>query len=83
MGIGVYFHISKSEWLWIVTAIFLMYISEIFNSAIEKVVDKASPEQSKLAKRSKDMAAAGVLMTALLSLTIGIIIFYPYFAKVF
>lgn len=81
--LGVYFEIPQSEWMWITTAIFLMYIAEIFNSAIEKVVDKASPEKSELAKRSKDMAAAGVLMTALLSLTIGIIVFYPYVKQIF
>lgn len=56
-----------------------MYIAEMFNSAIEKVVDKASPEKSELAKHSKDMAAAAVLMTAIMATIIGIIIFYPYF----
>lgn len=76
---GFYFELSAAEWLWVVLGIFSMYIAEIFNSAIEKVVDKASPEQSELAKRSKDMAAAGVLLTAVLAIIIAVIIFTPHF----
>jgi diacylglycerol kinase len=81
--IAIYFEIKTNEWLWITTAILITYIAEIFNSSIEKVVDKASPESSELAKHSKDMAAAAVLVTALLSALIGIIIFYPYFIHLF
>ncbi|MBD3638809.1 MAG: diacylglycerol kinase family protein [Crocinitomicaceae bacterium] len=75
---GFYCDLNSQEWLWIITAAFLMFIAEIFNSAIEKVVDKASPEKSELAKRSKDMAAAGVLMTSILSIIIAVFIFYPH-----
>ena len=41
----------------------LILIVEILNSAVEPVVDKASPEKSELAKRAKDMGSAAVLLS--------------------
>ena len=47
----------------LVGSILLVLIVEVLNSAIEAVVDKASPEKSELAKRAKDMGSAAVLLT--------------------
>lgn len=79
VALGFWVELDRNEWLWIVVGILSMYIAEIFNSSIEKVVDKASPEHSELAKHSKDMAAAGVLLTAVAATTIGLFIFIPHF----
>ena len=49
-----------------VGSIFFVLIVEILNSAIEAVVDKASPERHELAKRAKDMGSAAVLLSLLL-----------------
>ncbi len=43
----------------------LVLIVEMLNSSIESIVDKASPEYSELAKYSKDMGSAAVLMAIL------------------
>ena len=43
-------------------SVFLVLIVEILNSAVEAVVDKASPEKHELAKRAKDMGSAAVLL---------------------
>ena len=48
-----------------VGSILLILIVEILNSAVEAVVDKASPEKSELAKRAKDMGSAAVLLSLL------------------
>ena len=53
-----------------VGSILLVLIVEILNSAIEAVVDKASPEKHELAKRSKDMGSAAVLLSLLLAATV-------------
>ena len=53
-----------------VGSILLILIVEILNSAIEAVVDKASPEKHELAKRSKDMGSAAVLLSLLLAATV-------------
>ena len=44
-------------------SILLILIVEILNSAVEAVVDKASPEKHELAKRAKDMGSAAVLLS--------------------
>jgi diacylglycerol kinase (ATP) len=44
-------------------SIILILIVEILNSAVEAVVDKASPEKHELAKRAKDMGSAAVLLS--------------------
>lgn len=76
---GIYFELAPVEWLWIVSAICLVFICELFNTSIEKIVDKASPEQSELARRSKDLAAGAVLVSAFFAIIVAGIIFYPYF----
>ena len=52
-------------------------MAEFFNTAIEFVVDLASPDIHPLAKLAKDTASAGVLMMAIISAIIGLIIFVP------
>jgi len=41
----------------------LVLITELLNSSIESVVDKASPEYHELAKQAKDMASGAVLIS--------------------
>jgi len=47
----------------LIGSILLVLIVEILNSALEAVVDKASPEMHELAKRAKDMGSAAVLLS--------------------
>ena len=54
----------------LIGSIILILIVEILNSAIEAVVDKASPEKHELAKRAKDMGSAAVLLSLLLCIGI-------------
>jgi diacylglycerol kinase len=50
---------------------------ELINTAIEVLVDKISPEYDRQAGNIKDISAAAVLITALMALIIGLIIFIP------
>lgn len=74
---GFVFQISYVEWLICFVLIGLVLMSEFFNTAIEYVVDLASPDIHPLAKLAKDTASAGVLMMAIISAIIGLIIFVP------
>ncbi|MEX1001660.1 MAG: diacylglycerol kinase family protein [Crocinitomicaceae bacterium] len=78
---GCYFNITATDWLWVLSAIFLVFIAELLNTAIEKVVDLTSPNTHELAKRSKDLAAAAVLLAAVFAIIVGVIIFIPYFVS--
>ena len=53
--------------------------TELFNTAIEKLVDLVSPERHPVAGRVKDIAAGAVLICAVAAAIIGLIIFIPYF----
>tara|TARA_A100000171_G_scaffold37858_1_gene36977 strand:+ start:1438 stop:1803 length:366 start_codon:yes stop_codon:yes gene_type:complete len=77
--LGFYFNLSQSEWLWIIAAIAMVLVAELFNSSIEKLVDMVSPEFNPKAGIIKDIAAAAVLITAIAAAIIGVLIFYPYF----
>ena len=74
---GFYFHINSTEWVFITLAIGMVIAAEIFNSAIEKLVDFISPNQNEKAGLIKDIAAGAVLICALTAAIIGCIIFIP------
>ncbi|MDN7245795.1 diacylglycerol kinase family protein [Planococcus shenhongbingii] len=69
--------LSKGEWIIIILLVGGMIALEVMNSAIERVVDLASPEIHPLAKEAKDMAAGAVLVFAAASAIIGLLIFIP------
>ena len=74
---GILCKISKTEWIAIVFAIGLVICMEIINSAIENIADFICPEQHDTIKKVKDLAAAGVLISAIVALIVGLIVFLP------
>ncbi|MEK3765073.1 diacylglycerol kinase family protein [Solibacillus sp. FSL K6-4121] len=74
---GVLTGLTIVEWSIIVLVIFLVLGAELINTAIERVVDLASPEFHPIAKQAKDIAAGAVLVFALASVIIGLLIFLP------
>jgi len=50
---------------------------ELGNTALEAVVDLASPNFHPLAKAAKDVAAAGVLVVSVIAVLIGLLLFVP------
>ena len=78
---GFFLKISYMEWLICLILIGLVLMSEFFNTAIEYVVDLASPQIHPLAKAAKDTASAGVLIMAIISAIVGLTIFVPKFIE--
>ncbi|MDR2673262.1 MAG: diacylglycerol kinase family protein [Coriobacteriales bacterium] len=68
-------HVELWGWLAIITAIGLVLAAELFNSALEALVDLASPEPNPLAKKAKDAAAGAVLTLSMLAVVIGCIVY--------
>jgi diacylglycerol kinase len=75
VALGYYFQISVNEWILITIAIAMVFSAELFNTAIERLADVIHPEYNPKIKTIKDLAAAGVLMTALGAAIIGIFLF--------
>lgn len=75
--VGIATGLTVAEWSIIILTITAVIGAELFNTAIERVVDLASPEIHPLAKQAKDVAAGAVLVFALASVIIGLLIFLP------
>lgn len=73
------FLLKISLWEWCVVSLCIggVLAAEAFNSAIESIADKVSPEKNDLIGKAKDLGAGAVLLMALASATAGIIIFIP------
>ena len=76
--LGFYFNVSSFEWIALIFSIGFVLVSEAFNTAIEIDIDLTSPEYHPYAKDTKDVAAAAVLLSAFVSVIVGLIIFLPY-----
>jgi len=70
--------ISAGEWCWIVLAIMAVWTAEALNTAFEFLADAASPEFHPLVKKSKDVAAGAVLLSAIGSIVIAVLILVPH-----
>ncbi len=75
--LGFILEIDNAEWCWLILAIAMVFITEMFNTALEFLTDLASPEIHPKAKMVKDIAAAAVLIASLGAVAIGAIIFLP------
>jgi len=74
---GIAFKISILEWAAVFIAIGLVFTAEAINTSIEKLSDFVSPERRSSIKEVKDLASAGVLISAITALLIGLIVFIP------
>ncbi|MCL4536657.1 MAG: diacylglycerol kinase [Nitrospirae bacterium] len=75
--------VERTDFLIISIAVILVLLAEMFNTAIEYVVDMLSPEHSEKARVAKDVAAGAVLITAFGAAVLGYIILFPYFSRAF
>lgn len=78
---GIFFQITNIEWVMIFIVSGIVFISEAFNTAIEIDINLTSPTYHPYAKDTKDVAAGAVLLASVLSVVVGVIIFYPYIAS--
>ena len=80
---GFFFNITHTEWMVVMLCIGTVISAELFNSAIERLVDLVSPEWQKIAGEVKDIAAGAVLVTAIVAAIVGLIVFLPYVIVLF
>ncbi len=74
---GVFLKITSLEWIICIFCFMIVIAGELFNTAIETVVDMVMPYKNDKAKIAKDVSAASVLILAIGSSIIGLIIFVP------
>jgi diacylglycerol kinase len=69
--------LDQLSWAVILVAIGLVWLAEFLNTALEAVVDLASPEHHPLAKVGKDVGAAAVLIAAATAVVVGLLVLGP------
>jgi undecaprenol kinase len=74
----VYFDLARWETILLFLVIMVTLIMELLNTVMERVVDMLKPSVHPYAKLIKDLMAAAVLVTSILAMVVGIIIFYPH-----
>lgn len=77
IGLGFGLKIDRRDWVLILLTIALVWMAEFINTALEAVVDLASPDQHHLARIAKDVGAAAVLIAAGTSVLVGLLILGP------
>jgi diacylglycerol kinase (ATP) len=75
--VGLWVGLQAIDWAVIVLTIAMVFTAEFINTAIEAVVDLASPVHHPLAKVGKDVGAGAVLVAALAGIVIGLLIIGP------
>lgn len=69
--------LSRLEWILLILVVGFVWVAEIFNTLIEELVDLVSSEKTPKAKRIKDISAGAVLVSVIVSILVGILIFGP------
>lgn len=75
--LGISLKINTVEWITCIILFGIVISAEMFNTAIETVVNMIMPEKNEKAKIAKDVSAGAVLINAIASAIIGGIIFIP------
>ncbi|MEX0788210.1 MAG: diacylglycerol kinase family protein [Anaerolineales bacterium] len=77
IGVGLWLRLNTHDWAALLLAIGLVWLAEFLNTALEAVVDLASPGAHPLARAGKDIGAAAVLIAALTAAAVGCMILGP------
>lgn len=81
---GLIFRLDAREWLWLLLAIFLVWLVEIINTVFENVVDMVTDFHfHPIGKKIKDMAAGAVLLTSGFALIVAAFLFIPKLWQIF
>ena len=80
---GIFFQISRNEWIGIILCMGMVLSLEAANSAIEQLVDLVSPKKNQLAGLVKDLAAAAVLIASLIAILVAALVFLPKLSLLF
>jgi undecaprenol kinase len=78
ISLGFFFRIDRISWIVLIMVIGLVFLMELVNSAIERIADALKPRIDCYVKEIKDIMAAAVFLASLISIIVGIAVFYPY-----
>ena len=74
---GIIVQLSHVEWLFMALSIAIVFISELFNTALERLADKVEPNFDSMIGAVKDYASGAVLVASIFAIVVGLVIFGP------
>ncbi|MHB0936977.1 MAG: diacylglycerol kinase [Armatimonadota bacterium] len=77
LALSYVMHLEPLQLLFVVSAATLVLMAELFNTAVEVVVNMITETYHPLAKIAKDVAAAGVLIASMYAFLVGVTVFVP------
>lgn len=77
VAVGLWLQIELGSWALIAVTMGFVWAAEAFNTAIEAIVDLASPDHHPLAKVAKDVSAAAVVIAATSATAVGLLVLGP------
>ena len=82
---SLFYDFTATDYAVLILTCAVVIAAEIFNTAIEVVIDKVSPRFSVFAMMGKDIAAGAVLFTAIGAIAVGFFMFWdiPVFVRIF
>jgi len=78
---GVVAGVSRHDWALLVLAMVAVWSAEALNTAVEALGDAVSLDRHELVGVAKDVAAGAVLVTAVGSVVIAGLVFWPHVAR--
>lgn len=76
---GIIMKLDHYEWSLLIIVIGSVFLTELLNSSIESLADLIDPEWNELIMKAKDYSAAAVLISAIVAIVVGGLIFIPKF----
>ena len=77
LALGLWLSLTRIEWVVILFTMALVWVTEILNTVFEILIDIINPQPHPTIRIAKDVSAAAVLLTAFVSIMIGLLILGP------
>jgi diacylglycerol kinase len=83
IAMGIILGLNHYEWSLLIIVIGIVFLTELLNSSLESLADLIDPEWNKLIMKAKDYSAAAVLISAIVAIVVGGLIFIPKILDLF
>jgi len=77
LTLGIILKLNYSEWCLLLIVICIVFLTELLNTSLESLADLIDPEWNEKIREAKDYSAAAVMISALVSIVVGCLIFIP------
>lgn len=77
IAMGLIVKLNYFEWSLLIIVTGIVFLTELLNSSLESLADHIDPEWNELIRRAKDYSAAAVLISAIVAVVVGSLIFIP------